>query len=113
MAIACFQFITSIEWILNLCIPLIILNDERQSMMDIISFLAPLLAMATLVERILEAIWNIAETARPNLTAMKNYTSIKQIVSLIVGIILGFILCLILGFGFFQLIPELAPNLKT
>ncbi|MBI1279855.1 MAG: hypothetical protein GC179_17135 [Anaerolineaceae bacterium] len=63
--------------------------------MDFATFLAPLFGIAFLVERVLESAWNIVELM-PNIQKMKidpatapNYSRIKQIVSVLAGILIG------------------------
>ena len=69
--------------------------------MDLLSLLAPMLAISFLIERLLEAAFDIIEMI-PRLKAMLLKTpQMKQIISVVVGVILGIIIGAILGVNFF------------
>jgi hypothetical protein len=76
--------------------------------MDFVSFLAPMLGISFLIERILESVFNVVELS-PNVTAMKRspdpavaarYATIKQVTSMIIAILIGIVAANLLGIGF-------------
>ena len=70
--------------------------------MDLLSLLAPMLAISFLIERLLEAAFDIIEMI-PRLKDMLQKTpQMKQIISVVVGVILGIIIGAILGVNFFD-----------
>jgi len=89
--------------------------------MDLVSIFAPLFGIAFVVERILESVFNVVENF-PQVTAMKNsedaavkkrWSEIKQVLTIIIGFILGIVITNMLGITFFsQLrgIGEINPN---
>jgi hypothetical protein len=77
--------------------------------MDLVSFFAPLLGIAFVVERLLEAAFDVVERMA-SVAALKasnpdQYASNKRIITIIVGIIAGIILTAWLGVGFLERIP--------
>ena len=77
--------------------------------MDLVSFFAPLLGIAFVVERVLEAAFDVVESIA-SVAALKasnpdRYASNKRIITIIVGIIVGIILTAWLGVGFLGRIP--------
>jgi hypothetical protein len=73
--------------------------------MDVVALFAPLLGVSFLIERIIESVFNVVEMF-PNVSALKRssdpavaarYSSIKQIASVIIAIILGIVIANMVG----------------
>jgi hypothetical protein len=75
--------------------------------MDFVTLFAPLFAIAFLIERVLESVFNVVELS-PNVTALKRsadpavaarYATIKQVSSMIIAILIGVVAANVLGIG--------------